>query len=107
MQTVAGSAQSSRTKRRMPDLNEREPLLGTAPIKGLLSILLILTTIACLAIAVILFLITLVLAPTPADFVGPALGGRKSDIRFGVTWGSTAVVVAILCQTIRRLFLNR
>lgn len=91
----------------MSDSNEHEPLLGTAPIKGLLSIFLILITLACSIIAVPLFLITLILAPTPEDFVGPAIGGRKGDIRFGVTWGSTAVVVAVFCHAIRRLFLKR
>jgi hypothetical protein len=91
----------------MSDSNEREPLLGTAPIKGLLSIFLILITLASSIVAVALFVITLILAPTPEDFAGPIAGGRKGDIRFGVTWGTTAVLVAVFCQAIRRLFLKR
>ena len=91
----------------MSDSDEREPLLGTAPIKGLLSIVLILIALASSIVAVFLFGITLLLAPTAQDFYGPAGWGRKSDIRFGVTWGTAAVVVAVSCQAIRRLFLNR
>lgn len=91
----------------MPNFNEREPLLGTAPIQGLLSITLILIAIACWIAAVFLFGITLLLAPTAQDFYGAAGAGRKSDIRFGATWGTVAVVIAFSCQSIRSLFLNR
>jgi hypothetical protein len=97
----------------MSESNEREPLLGTAPVKGLLSIFLILTTLACSIVAVFSFVIVLILAPTPEDFkdffngrmIGT--GGRSGDIRTGTIYGISAIVVAIFCQVIRRLFLKR
>jgi hypothetical protein len=88
--------------------NEQEPLLGAAPVKGLLSIFLILITLACSIAASFLFVVLLVLGPTAEDFSGPVMGvGRKGDVLFCVIWGTTAVVVAVLSQTIRRLFLKQ
>lgn len=52
----------------MSESNERESILGIAPVKGLLSIFLILITLACSIVAVFSFVIVLILAPTPEDF---------------------------------------
>jgi hypothetical protein len=75
-------------------------------LRDIANFLLVLVVLAALLVALFLFFILWALGANPADFGLPVQGGRAHDIRFAWTWGWTALVVAVLCELFRRIFVR-